>query len=594
MTRTLVALVTAASVLVLAGCATSALRQAQVADDLRDYDLAVARYTQAVRERPSDRDAALGLERAKLRASQEHLVHGRRLFAQGRYDDAVVELQIATELNPGNAAATAELRAVRLALRTQLARPADGETPLQSLLSRTTDLAPAGLELPNTALPTQINAGAQATARSVFLLLGRLTNLSVTFDSQFRDVPAPVNLRAGMTTREAFDAVTAATGTFYQVTAPGTIVVAPDTPAKRREYVDEVVRQFTVQNVDLKETIDALRVVADVRYISPLTGTNTFLVRDTPERVQVVGKFLAAFDKAKPEVVVTVEVLEVDRLRLREYGLQIASPGSTGISGNLDANREDLTLDNIRTLSRADIPLTNLPALYYRLLKTDTRTRTLANPHLRATDGSTAVARFGQEVPVPRVTIAPITQGGVNIQPQTQFDYRNVGVNITVTPRTHPNDDVTLALNIELSSVGAPGFDGLPTFGSRNVTTTIRLRDGETSILAGLIREDERTERQTIPGIGDIPVLGNLFSQNRRVAQQTDVVIMLTPNVVRVLDLTEGDLRPLRLPREGTGGVILEPGPIIVPGPLTTPSTTPQGPIIVPAPPPPTPARPTP
>ncbi len=131
---------------------------------------------------------------------------------------------------------------------------------------------------------------------------------------------------------------------------------------------------------------------------------------------------------------------------------------------------------------------------------------------------------------------------------------------------------MTLALNIELSSVGAPGFDGLPTFGSRNVTTSIRLRDGETNILAGLIREDERTERQTVPGLGDIPVLGPyFFGRNRREAQQTDVVIMLTPHIIRVLDSTEEDLRPLRLPREGTGGVILEPAPIIVPAPSDRP-----------------------
>ncbi len=147
-----------------------------------------------------------------------------------------------------------------------------------------------------------------------------------------------------------------------------------------------------------------MRVVADARYISPITGTNTILVRDTPERVQVIGRFLAAFDKARPEVVVNVEVLEVDRNRLREYGLQLASPGSTGIDGSADdQSRRRLTLQSIRNLGQADVLLTNLPALYYRLLKTDSRTRTLANPHLRATDGVAAMARFGQEVPVPHV-----------------------------------------------------------------------------------------------------------------------------------------------------------------------------------------------
>jgi general secretion pathway protein D len=289
--------------------------------------------------------------------------------------------------------------------------------------------------------------------------------------------------------------------------------------------------------------------------------------------VQVMGRFLAAFDKARPEVVVDVEVLEVNRTRLQEYGLQIASPGSSGIDGAADVNQSGgVSLQSLRNLSQADVLMTGIPALYYRLLRTDSRTRILANPHIRITDGVPATASFGQDIPVPTLRVAPITQGGLDIQPQTQYTYKTIGVNIGITPRTHPNDDVTLALNIELSSLGAPGFDGLPTFGTRNVQTSIRLKDGETNILAGLIREDERTQRETVPGLGDIPVLGTLFGRNHQEAEQTDVVIMLTPHIVRVLDLTEQDLQPLRLPRENglAGGITIEP-----PAPLSTPTLTP-------------------
>jgi general secretion pathway protein D len=227
--------------------------------------------------------------------------------------------------------------------------------------------------------------------------------------------------------------------------------------------------------------------------------------------------------------------------------------------------------------------MTNIPALYYRLLKSDGRTRTLANPHIRVMDGIAASANFGQDVPVPTLTVTPIAQGGVNIQPQTQFDYRTIGVNIGITPRTHANDDVTLTLNIELSSLGPPGFEGLPTFGKRNVQTAIRLRDGETNILAGLIREDERVERQTIPGLGDVPVLGQLFSRNRKEAQQTDVVIMLTPHILRTLDVGERDLRPLTLPTEAPGGIsIIDSPPLVVP-PISLPARDPSAPAPAPA-----------
>jgi general secretion pathway protein D len=285
-----------------------------------------------------------------------------------------------------------------------------------------------------------------------------------------------------------------------------------------------------------------------------MTGTNMVVVRGTPELVQTLGRFISAFDKARPEVVVDVEILEVDRSQLLEYGLQIASPGQPGISGVADVNRTALTLQNLRNLTAADVLMGGVPALYYRLIKTDGRTRVLANPHIRVSDGVAATARFGQDVPVPTTTFSPLATGGANIQPTTSFAYRTIGVNITITPRTHPNDEVTLGLDVELSSLGAPGFDGLPTFGKRNVTTTIRLKDGETNILAGLIRDDERTELSGTPGLSDLPIIGRMFAVHHKEATQTDIVLTLTPHIVRVLDLTESDLRPFRLSRDsGTG-----------------------------------------
>jgi general secretion pathway protein D len=282
-----------------------------------------------------------------------------------------------------------------------------------------------------------------------------------------------------------------------------------------------------------------------------VTGLNVINVRDTPQRYPAAARQLAAFDQARPEGVVDVEILEVDRTKLREFGLQLASPGQPGISGALDVNREGMTLQDLRSLSAADVLATNIPALYYRLLKSDTRTRTLANPHLRMVDGTAAVAKFGQEVPVRNTVITPITQGGLAIQPQTSFTYRDIGVNISITPRTHPSDEITLVLDVDLSSIAGQTVDG-PLFGQRNVTTTIRLKDGETTILAGLIRDEERLVREGI--FGNTPVLGGLFGRTRREIEQTDVVILITPHIVRGLAVTEDDMRPFRVPRDGSGG----------------------------------------
>ncbi len=553
-------------VLIFAGaCATtSPLRLAQRAEAVDDYDLAVAQYTRIVREQPENREAHLGLDRAKLRASQQHLGYGRRLFSQGRYDDAVMELQLAAELNPTDGAVEADLRAARAAQRARLANPEGGPTTLESLLARTRNLPPTGLDLPEMKLPGAIETGAQTTSRQMYLMLARIGGLSVVFDPTFRESPAEVNLR-DMTLRQGLDAIAGVSQTFYKVTGPKTLTIIPDTPAKRREYIDEQVRTFYVSNLDMKEVVDLLRVAGDVRKLQP-TSTNTLTVVDTPERLETVAKILAAIDKARAEVIINVEILEIDRTNLREYGLQFASGDSAGIDGVAGVSSNQ-TLQSLRSLSQADILMSGVPSLYYRLLKSDTNTRTLANPHLRAVDSTLAQAKFGERVPIPTSQVVPLFQGGTNQQIIQNVSYENIGVNIDITPRVHANNEVTLQVKVALSSVSGTGFSGYPTFGNREITTTLRLRDGETNIMAGLIRDNERPVASGIPGFSDLPVIGRLFARNKRETQETDIVLTLTPHIVRVLDLTEEDLRPFRIPRDGSGMLPVELTPIAPPPP---------------------------
>jgi len=545
---------TLAMILAIAtACATSSgMRRGRQAELAQDFDRAVVEYTKLVRANPANTDVRLALQRVKLRAAQDHVSRGRRLAGLERYEEAVVEYQLASELNPTDSQVDAALRDARQKLRTKLSVTRAGRTELESLIERTRDLPAPGLELPEgVRLPGSLVFGNGATSRAVFLTVGKFADLSTIFDPAFRDQPLSIDLR-NATLADALAALTASTHTFYHVTAPKTITIIPDTPAKRREYEESIIRTFFLSNADLKETIDLLRIVVDIRQISPTTATNSISIKDTPERVAAAAKLINAIDKARPEVVIEVELLEVNRTKLQEYGLQIASPGSPGISGAADVNRNDFRLANLNNLTAADVFLSGIPGLYYRLLKSDQATRTLASPHLRTAEGLTATARFGEEVPVPVTTFAPIAAGGVNTQPITSYTYRNVGVNIDITPRLHHDDEVSLALKITLSSLGTTtGFGGLPTFGNREISTTIRLKDGETNMLAGLIRDDERSVLSGIPGLSDVPMLGRLFASTHRETQQTDIILTLTPHIVRVLDLTEADLRPFRLGREG-------------------------------------------
>jgi general secretion pathway protein D len=534
--------------LVASGCAASAaLRHGRQAEQAQDYDRAVVEYTNAVRANPANVEARASLARVKQRAAQEHMTRARRLAALERYEEAVVEYQLSAELNPTDPLVATALREARQKMRTKVAVRREGRTELQTLIERSRNLQAPGLDLPEgVKLPASLTFGNGATARAVFMTVARFGNLSVIFDAAFRDQPLTIDLRDS-TLENALAALTASTRTFYRVTAPRTITIIPDTPAKRREYEEAIVRTFYLSNADVKETMDLLRVVIDIRQISPTTATNAITIRDTPERIAAAAKLITAIDKARPEVIIDVELLEVDRTRLKEYGLQIASPGAPGISGSADINRDDFRLAQLRNLTAADVFLSGIPGIYYRLLKNDTATRTLANPQLRTAEGLSATARFGERVPVPITTFAPIAAGGVNTQPITSYAYENIGVNIEITPRTHHDDDVTLVLKISLSSISGSGFADLPTFGNREISTTIRLKDGETNMLAGLIRDEERLALAGIPGLSDIPLIGRMFAHNRRESVQSDIILTLTPHIVRVLDLTEADLRPFRL-----------------------------------------------
>jgi general secretion pathway protein D len=559
----------------LASCASSgSIRVARDAEISQNYDIAVAEYTKLLRRSPNSREAQQGLERAKLRASQDHFTKARRLSTTGKLEEALVEYQLAAELNPGNSDIDRELQETRAQLRAKVAIADNGKTRLESLIAQSLEAPLPGADLPTDAkLPDSV-VFRDANAKDIYAAIGKFTNLSVAFDPTFRDQPVSIDLR-GQSLEQALNTLSSTTRNFWRVMSPRSITIVPDTAAKRREYEEEIVRTFYLSNADLKETIDMLRIVVDARRLSAITATNAITIKDTPERITAAGKIITAIDKARPEVIIDVELLEVNRTHLHEYGLQIASPtssatGPTGLSGSAEVNKEGLSLRSLTSLTQADVLLTNLPSLYYRLLKNDSATRILANPQLRTSEGIPAQARFGERVPVPVTTFAPIAAGGVQTQPITSFNYEPIGVNIDITPRMHHDDAVTLALKVELSSISGSGFGGLPTFGSRQINTVIRLKDGETNMLAGLIRDEERTSLASIPGLGDIPVLGRLFGYNRKETQETDIILTLTPRIVRVLNLTAEDLQPFRVGRDAGAPLTDILPPLAIPLPLPT------------------------
>jgi general secretion pathway protein D len=549
----------------LAGCATggASLKAGSQAERRFEYDRAVIEYSNALKQRPNDVDLRNALERVKLRASLEHFAKGRRLAGTGKLEEGMQELQVAGELNPSNAEIDEQLRQTRAALRSKIAVTREGKTRLETLIDQANETPLPGSEVPKLKLADSL-VFRNASARDIFTAIGHFTDISMVFDPQFRDSTLSIDLR-NSSLEDALNAVSAATRTFYRVSSPKSITIVPDTPAKRREYEEEIIRTFYLSNADPKEVLDVLRLVVDNRRLGPIQGINAITIKDTPEKILAAQKVITAIDKARAEVVIDVELVQVERTQLQEFGLQIASPVASGvpdgINGSADVNRENLTLHDLKHLGASDVIMTGIPALYYKALKNNSHTRVLANPQLRTSEGLPAQAKFGERVPIPSVTFTPIATGGVNQQPITSYTYENIGVNIDITPRLHHNDEVSLNIKLEVSNVSGTGFNNLPTFGERSIATTIRLKDGETNMLAGLIRDDERRSLSGVPGLIDVPIVGRLFASNHRDATQTDIVLMITPRIVRVLDLTEADLRPFRVGRDAGAGLVEFPLP---------------------------------
>ncbi len=594
----------------LAGCATSAaFRNGEKAEGRQDYDRAVLEYSKAVQQDPNNVHYRKGLERARLRAAEAHALNARRLGSRGMYKEALDEFRLALDLNPSSASLVSEMQETEvrrqggtLGLTVDEMKDRARERALPGLVLGPGAQEPLGLSFRN------------ASLREAYQALGKTVGVNFVFDPEFRDQTINIDLRE-VPFDQALNALSTVGKTFYRVIDSRIVQVVPDTPAKRREMEQQVVKTFFLSNADLKETIDLLRIVLGARRIAPLPGANALTINDTPDKVAAAERIIDVVDKQRAEVMVEVEILEVNRTKLKEYGIEITSGTGQGITGaifpsttiNEVTARDALgnpTVITPRPITLGDNPykksnllITSLPGVIYRLLKTDTSTRLLANPQLRTAEGQTAQARFGDQIPVPVTVFSPIATGGVSQQPITSFDYKNVGVNIDITPRVHHDNDVTLVLKLEVSSVaqsvGVAGVQNLPTFNSRQVTSVIRLRDGETNILAGLISDAERTSYSGLPGLASLPVLGKLFAHNRKEVQETDIVMTLTPHILRKTKFTEEDLRSFSLGSETSPLLFEVPGipsittprpeaspspriePIRPPSPIPTPTPTP-------------------
>ena len=538
------------------GCATrNTFRRGEAASVAGDWDAAVEYHRRAVQDDPDNPVYRIAFERAMLSAAKAHLLRAQELEGQGEITDAIREYRLAAEFDPGNTNAAGRARELERLVRdrAEAARP---KAPIEELRERVRQQTQPVLLDPTLSERLQFQF-VDAGLRDILDFIGEATGVNVTYDQQFQDRAYSVRLD-GVTVEEALDQILTANQYFYKVINPRALIIVPDTPQKRAQYEQQVIRTFYVSNADVQELATLLSQIVRVPQMAvqpqivPNITANSITVRATTAVAAVIEQVIASNDKPRAEIVVDVEILEVNRERAREFGLDLAQYAVGGVfSPDSSASSSGTTngLDASSAIRSGDMFL-SVPSAVIRFLESDSETRLVAKPQLRGQEGATLTLNLGDDIPVPATAFTPIAAGGVSVNPLTSFNYRPVGVIVEMTPRVTYENEIILDLLVENSTLG-PSINvagqALPTFGSRRVETRLRLRDGESNLLAGLLREEDRRSLRGFPGILRLPIIRHLLSANEDSIKQSDIIMLLTPRIVRTHELTEADVSPIHI-----------------------------------------------
>ncbi len=514
-------------------------REAQYAEVAGDWDAAVLRYMELVTADPSDLRYRAGLLRAKTQAAHAHFEQGRKLQEAGRNRDAMLEMQRAVQLDPTNQYALTELEKLRTRIETsdrgpktisQLKDEARGAEPMPPVLNPRSD-EPITFDFP------------EASFMEIYRAIGQAFGFNIVFDPRLRDAPlaSPIELRE-VTALEGLEILMQSLGHFYKVLDEQTIMILQNTPANRQAYEDRIIQTFFLSNSDVKDVMTILRSLLATRFIAANERLNAIVMLDSVEKVKVAERIIEQSDKAKAEVVIDVELLQINTSKLQDLGLSLDS-NTLGISLDIGGEDVPLRMSDVESLNQNNWVL-SVPGFLFDFVKRSTDAQILAKPQVRITEGEEASFSIGDRVPIPVTSFNTANTAGSNVVPITSYQYQNVGIEVNITPRVHHNEEVSLDLDIEVSDLSGQ-IGNQPIIGSRNIKTSIRLRDGETNFLAGLIRTNESNTQDGIPGLSEIPVLGRLFSRRASDNTRTDIVLTMTPHIIRRADITEQDLAPI-------------------------------------------------
>jgi len=506
----------------------------------KDWDQAIQHYEKAIVEKPNEYAYKMSLARVRLTASLVHMRSARNFAIQGNKDEALKEYEKALSYDPQNRALYEEMSRL-----TQAAPPTEKREEEKLEYPVKLKVAKDKIELKFT----------EAGLRSIFQTLAKHAQVNIIFDELFKDLPLTIDI-AGRQFEAAIGYLCLASKNFYRVIDERTLIVVPDQPVKRIQYEQNAIKVFFLSNISAQDIFAALQQMLRSQIRAPNIfvdkNLNTVTIRDTPGNIMLAADLIRKWDKPKGEVIIDLEIMEVSRQKLREIGvdldnalvgLRYAGPGSTDDAGWFGLGELDLGKGSSYQVS--------LPSALIRFLQSDADTKLLAQPRLRGVGDEEMKAVVGQKVPIPQTTFTPIAAGGVSQQPITSFTYQDVGLEIKIKPKIHLEKEITLEIEVKITAIAGSGYADIPIIANREIKNIIRLKDGETNFLAGLLRDEERKSLSGIAGLASIPILGNLFGSTEQKIEQSDLILTVTPYIIRSLPRTAEDDKPLWIELEG-------------------------------------------
>ena len=544
-------------------------KKGQDAELHQDWDTAYEDYRQATLKDPKNLRYKAHFENIRFQAAISHVDRGRVLRQNGDLQGALTQFNRALEIDSSNQTAQQEIDAVNQQLTAPAnALPAPG---MQQMAPQDTVVTTLG----SVASPIELKPVSDAPltlhmvedVKNIYMAIGKMAGLNVIFDPDYTSKRIPVDL-TNVSLSDALRIVGITAGTFYKPVTPNTIFVAQNNRTKRTDLDELAVQTFYLTNAaqqqDANEVLTALRNLLDPSIkITLVPSQNAIILRATPDQLLLAQKLMNDLDRARPEVVVDVAILQVNRDKLRNLGITLpqsmtitpqASPNSTTSSSSSSSSSgsstspSNFTLNTLANMNATNFAVSIPPATLNALL-TSSDTRILQNPRIRATDGQRANLKIGQRIPVATGSYnAGVSTGVASIGVQTQFTYLDVGVTIDITPTVHYDRQITLKAKMEVSSQqGSVTISGVtePIIGQNVVEQVIQLKEGEPSILAGLVTKQDNRSVNGTPGLGELPFFKYFFASNSREVQENEIVFLLIPHVVRESVLTRLNTRAI-------------------------------------------------